>query len=1113
MKKFEKIACLADIHVRKMPTRNNEYETVFNNLIVSLEKNKPDIIVICGDLVHEYLNLQPEQLILINSLLNNLANIAPVRIIRGNHDFQKSNPNRTDSIEAIIKILNNSNIIYYNKTNFFEDNNIIWAVWRHGEKNNNPWKSKEGKKIKIENFTDKTFIDLFHDPIIGCKTTTNFEIKSKLYYKINDLRGQYSILGDIHLQQYLNKEKTKFFVGSLIAQDVTEGDNKFHGYLILNIKTNTVEEISIFNNYSFKNIHITPYTDFDDLDIEIPNPTKYMKVRFVWITLPQTRTKENERKIIEYIKSKYANVTISHKNEFLETEKIDVNENIVLENITDKAVQQEIFKEFLIKVGTNEQLIKDVIALDDEILNEVDVVQGQCIEWDIIKFGAKNFRSYEEFNVDWQNKDGLFQICGSNTNGKTTIYIALLYCLFGKSPETDFQTKFGDSRYVNNKNNANFCEVFLTLMVNGEYYGIKRKTEIIKNKSGEITSTPTTLNYYVLTSPNDEMNDSTSLEKLDDDNRIKTQKKLNEIIGTYDNFMRVVTTSDSLNKILSNTYSIFIDSLLFDSGLDIFDKKLEGLKVYQKRVNEKSRISCNVEANTTTNLSLKQEIIVLEGEVNEYEIRKIPEIQEKISTGRTYVETLTKKLFKIDPEIYVLSVDSVRKTIGIHTETIKQYNQRKSILEASIASLRETYNAERLKVLLEKKESHKTNEYNKRLNIKSFEQDIRDEEHQIEIINGEIFRLKQDGAAYKKEALALKEGKNAKNPICPLCKQEIVPDHLKHIDESIAGKEKEMFRIAEEIKTKETVDKKKHQDFIDINKGTITAIRKEIETASIEMEDVLNEIGTLTNEMNDVSRRKELQAELDQIPMKIQNEQLKIDILQQKIDSYENSLLQIEENHKIEKGISAAKEKILLLEGEEQDFKEDLYIKKTEIGTKSARIKANNELITAFTEQEYRDSVMNLYKKCVHRDGIPKQILTNHILPKINLTLENILSIAPFKVWLSVDDLRPKLAYNNTPNAIIDCISASGKERTFSSVVLKFALNQINVKAKPTIFLLDEVMGKLDEDSTEEFIEILQLIKNNMKKVLIIEHLREINPDYLISVSVDENRISSLIIE
>ena len=34
-----------------------------------------------------------------------------------------------------------------------------------------------------------------------------------------------------------------------------------------------------------------------------------------------------------------------------------------------------------------------------------------------------------------------------------------------------------------------------------------------------------------------------------------------------------------------------------------------------------------------------------------------------------------------------------------------------------------------------------------------------------------------------------------------------------------------------------------------------------------------------------------------------------------------------------------------------------------------------------------------------------------------------------------------------------------------------------------------------------------------MKKVLIIEQIHEINPDYLISVQLDENGISTMILE
>ena len=112
---ISKIAHLSDIHIRKTPTRNDEYEKVFKNLIQSLDKEKPDRIVIVGDLVHDYLDLQGEQLILAHELLNTLASIAPVRITRGNHDCRKKNLKRVDSIKAIVKTLNNPNVIYYDK--------------------------------------------------------------------------------------------------------------------------------------------------------------------------------------------------------------------------------------------------------------------------------------------------------------------------------------------------------------------------------------------------------------------------------------------------------------------------------------------------------------------------------------------------------------------------------------------------------------------------------------------------------------------------------------------------------------------------------------------------------------------------------------------------------------------------------------------------------------------------------------------------------------------------------------------------------------------------------------------------------------------------------------
>ena len=1106
-----KIAHLADIHIRKTPTRNDEYEYVFKNLIDSLTTEKPDRIIIVGDLVHDYLDLQGEQLIMANDLLNKLSKIAPVRITRGNHDCRKKNLKRVDSIKAIVKTLNNPDVIYYDTTGFYDDENITWVVWHHGDHKNNPWKTKKGKQIDAERQTSaRQYIDLFHDPITGCKSTTGFEMKSKSYYKFSDFKGDYSFFGDIHRMQYLDKNKKKAYCGSLIAQDFSEGDDNFHGYLLWNIVNGQTSEIEILNEHSFKNVKITTYTDFDDLDFEILAPTKYMKVRFVWGTLPETRNKENERKIITYLKSKYDNIIISHKNEFIENNRIEVNENVTLENIQDTGVQHEIFNEYLEKIGVDAAVIKDIIALDEEILKEIEINEDISVEWNIVKFGGKNFMSYEELDIDWRDRDGLFQISGINTAGKTTIMKLITYALFNKTLETETRVKFGDMRFINNRNGADYCDVYLVIEANGEFFGIRRKTEISKSRSGEINGAPTTLSYYILNSPDDEMNDDNSLEKLDEDWRVKTQKKITQIIGSYDNFMRVVmTTSDTLNRILSNDMAIFTDSLLYDSGLDIFDKKLEGLKAYQKRVNELSRVTCNVDMTTQQNATLRQEIATLQTEINQIETIKLVDIQNRISVGKEYVEELTKKLFKIDPEIANLNVNDTKESIGIHQQEIKDLKAREKVLEEVIKPLKEKYDEERLKLLLEKKEIHKTNEYNKKLEIKGIEQAKLGEEHQIEIINGEILRLKENGTKLKQE---ITDTKNSK--VCDKCGQEIKKqEHIDHIAKVVKAKEIEMFGTAEKIKIREN-DKKGYQELIDAKVIQIGNIQQQIEADALEIEGVLKEIGDITNDKNDVEKRREYQTELSQIPTKIQVEELKIAALQQKIDSYDNSLKQIEENKKINAGIVAAKSKITLLETDEADEKENIYIRKTAIGEKQIKIKNNELLIAEFKLQDYRDMVMNLYKKCVHRDGIPRQMLVNYIIPKINITLENILSVAPFKVWLDIDDLRPKLAYNNRPTAIIDCISASGKERTFASVVLKFALNQINVKAKPTIFLLDEVMGKLDlEGSVEEFVEMLQMIKQNMKKVLVIEQVHEINPDYLLNVELNSDGISSVYLE
>lgn len=1100
---IKRIVHLGDIHIPKSPTRHEEYREVFNRLYESLTKANIDRIVIVGDLFHDYIELQPEANILAGEFLNKLAAIAPVRIVRGNHDIRKKALKRVDSIENVVTLINNVNVKYYNETDFFVDDNIVWAVWKHGDKNNNPWKYKK-KLADIDN--SLTIIDLFHDPINGAKSPLGYEFKKKTYYSLKDFQGTFSFFGDIHKKQVFGNKAA--YCGSLIAQNFSEGDYEFHGYIVWNIENFTYEEVPVHNDFSFKTVKVNPYTDFEDLSFEIDDPTKFMKVRIVWQTLPSAYNEENKRSITKYIKDKYNPISLSHKTEFVEDDEIKISDDVNVENIADQNVQHTIFKDHFEKIGVSDELATSIIELDDEISARIEKEEFTNIEWNVIKLSAKNFMSYESLDMDWRDMNGLFQITGLNTAGKTTIMKLITYILYNKTIETERIMKFGDMRYVNNRLNVDTCEGSIVIEVNGEYFGIKRTTKIEKNKAGEIKGSPTNVEFFKLDTPDDEFHDENSLINLNDEQRVKTQRVISRAIGSYDNFKRVVmTTSDTLNSILSDDKSVFIDSLLHDSGLDIFDLKLEALKEYIKELSSKTRVSCNVERSVEIIENLEKEIQNINDEVTNLENTSLPDLDIRISKGDDYIETLTKKLHKIDNEIYKLNVNETKKEIGIHEHNIELYNEKECRLNESISKLKSEYDVERLTNLLEMKDSHKQHEYDLKMEISKIEREVLQAENTIQRINGDIMLLKKEGTKKKEEIAKLRNSKD-----CPTCGQPLTKKHQDHFDKLIKETEDEMFKIADSIKLRSN-EIPAHQETIEIKKNEINSIKNKIKERSLEMESVLNEIGKLTNDKNDVEKRKELQIELEKIPLQKQNQELLKQNLIQKIELYNNSLKQIEENKKIESGIQKAKDKLGDLKLERDSVKDRIYRLNTQRGQNVVKIREINDQIIAFKDQEKQDEILNIYKRCIHRDGIPTQLLKTYAIPKINRELSNLLQDVGFRVWLDEDELKLKLAYNTKLDAVIDAISASGKERTFASVALKFALNQINAKSKPTLFLLDEVMGKLTDDSVSEFISILNAIKQKMSKVLIVEHNHEVDPDYLINVKKDENDVSSMTIE
>ena len=256
---IKRIVHLADIHIKKSDVRHHVHRDVFQKAYDKIKEEKPDKILIVGDIYHDFVNLSPEAEILMGEFLNNLADIAPVIITRGNHDLQKQNLKKKDVVEAVTTLINNPNVTFYNKSGFYEDDNIMWVVHHH-RGHDNPWEDIPHTVKK-----DKIYIDLYHDPIQGC-LGDNGEPLLNNKYTPDELKGDYSFLGDIHLRQDFNDGKIRY-CGSILQNSFGESVNG-HGFLIWNItdkKTFTVEEVDIPNEYNFINLNVTENYNYENL--------------------------------------------------------------------------------------------------------------------------------------------------------------------------------------------------------------------------------------------------------------------------------------------------------------------------------------------------------------------------------------------------------------------------------------------------------------------------------------------------------------------------------------------------------------------------------------------------------------------------------------------------------------------------------------------------------------------------------------------------------------------------------------------------------------------------------------------------------------------------------
>ena len=311
------IVHLSDIHIRigdAVKSRYHEYNAVFANLFESLTqhtsiKNKTTIIVITGDMFHHKNKVEPYALELAITLLQGLASLAPVYIIRGNHDYRQDLPTEHDMISALMSY-HIHNVTYLDKTDIYTVQNIFIGLV--AIQDTLLYGSTSGISSSLPSFPVPPKVDghysvaLFHGSISGSTLQNGTSVNPTLHgYPIEWFQGYDAILlGDIHVQQLkrstvIESKKESLptsthsqtysysspspwgYPGSLIQQDF--GESIFgHGYVIWDLQNRLIHTYHVHNTFGFVKLRIQDHLgQIDVLHRDISNNPLFVPIESV----------------------------------------------------------------------------------------------------------------------------------------------------------------------------------------------------------------------------------------------------------------------------------------------------------------------------------------------------------------------------------------------------------------------------------------------------------------------------------------------------------------------------------------------------------------------------------------------------------------------------------------------------------------------------------------------------------------------------------------------------------------------------------------------------------------------------------------------------------------
>lgn len=1143
---------ISDVHIKVNISEDlkQHYINLFDQISEQLSQEKKHfIVVITGDVIDT--TYSAECIKMIHTFFNKLVQHCDVFYIKGNHCL--SNKRNVDGQDMITPLISNYNEFSFKhriytllNEGLYQYCNLIFGVTKMG--------SSEVFPCKI----DKKFIKIgLHHGQVAHKNMNKI-VKKQCMLDEKNFAKYYDVtlLGDCHSMTFLNDKKSVAYSGSLYEVNYREvGIDK--GILKWDLKKKTADFIKIDGiiKHVILNVKNGKLENYDKKNLPC-------KVKFKIIYDGDT----NFEKLEEIQKN------LQSENNVLEIlfEKSNDN-NCLITDITmgDNKKKVNEIKTFDIVMKMIIDHIKENNKCDKQEINEIDDYLKKLSKNVSFNFFEKettfrlkklqfdNINSYGNDNVInfdlCSNK--ICEISGQNGLGKSTIITILLLGLYN---ECDMGTKYD---CLNVKNIKNDAKIIIDFEVDSNTYQIKKIFNVRSHAKRECKE-----DLYLLKNGED----------VTGRDNVETQKKINNLIGSYENMI-------DTNIVLQRNYKAFTDlsnndkkRVIFKlSRLDVFDALAKHVRCelmsLQKKIPMVAKQIKDMLGNADESKifidtqNIKEEITKLKTEKNkleeeykeinkskielEFELRDFDKTKKiknnmTLDDAKNKVDTLNK-----DIENKNICISKIKKTLN--NNKFKNYEKKKKEFDEDLKLQLENLIEEKNKLLLkitnidnfnEKKLSNQINEIQDKINkkreqiidveddsiIKDYEK-FKDLQKVNDTINLIIDKHEKDIKKYKNKQENMDEIMH--DPCCKFCvvlKNKITfEENIQMLTTELENEKKKKKKNDNEIKKYGNCKEKYDNYVIAVEKNK--KLENEIKFYTKDVDILKNEYEkNVMLQKHNTENNKKIKDLDDQIK-KCKNKKLdhcdeyenlnrdmknlldEIDDMKDKIRDFNLIINNFEKISKIDKL-------------DEVFLKHDTLTKKirdveNEINAKNERLVENDVIIkqTIKLKEELENlkkekQIVEYVNKSLDKDGIQDTILVKHIIPKLQIEVNNLLSMLS-NFSIEIKYLNKTLQVYKIVNNKERILKLSGYEHMILGLCFRMVFcNLTHQQCKFVCF--DEIFTFADDTAIQKIHYLFDYIRNHFEFALVISHNDSIKKYCDVSFDImKENGFSKICIE